>query len=54
MSGTVFKKNSSFMDDDNSDNDDDAKVYAALPNIKERWAKWQLMCILAHSPLLPQ
>ncbi len=37
MSGTIFKKKSSFMDDDDSDNDDDnAKVRAALHGAKER------------------
>ncbi len=34
MSGAVFKKKLSFKDDS-----DDAKVHAAFPHAKERWAK---------------
>ncbi len=37
MSGTVFKKKLSFKDSD--DNDDNAKVHAALPGKKEWQAK---------------
>ncbi len=35
MSGTIFKKKSSFKDD----NDDNAKVHAVHPGSKEQWAK---------------
>ncbi len=43
MSGTVFKKKSSFKDDNDNDDDDNdndnTKVCAALPDAKERRAK---------------
>ncbi len=39
MSGTVFKKKSSFKDDNDNDNNDDAKVRTVLPGTKERRAK---------------
>ncbi len=46
MSGTVFKKKSSFKVD-NDDDDDNTKVRTALPGAKERRAKNNDKCAFA-------